>query len=148
VTTLPEAREAIYAWFLQHWVIEAGDPPTIGPRTLSTLDNEAGFEEPTDGSPWVRVSVRHFAASQQTLGKAGNRKFERQAATFVQVYVKPDGGTKDADLLAHDAAAIFEGVSLDGTTIHFGDVITRETGPDGKWYGVLVEARFRYTETK
>lgn len=138
MTTLNQAREAIYAAFVADW--------SVGPASAYTFDNEKF--DPPEGAPWARLSVRHRGAGQETLGRPGARRFARRGAAFVQVFVPEDTGTADADSLTARARAIFEGVTLAGTTVRFQDVIVRETGVDGVWYGMMVEAIFEYDETK
>lgn len=137
MTTLSEAREAIYLAFQTAWT------PT---GFELTFDNEK-FNSPDD-APWARLSVRHTASAQETLGAVGNRKFSRLGSAFVQVYTRVDQGTSQNDTLATTAREAFEGLTLAGTTLRFLDVIVRETGPDGKWYQTIVEATFEYDETR
>ena len=136
MTTLTAAREAIYQAFVDGW----------GATSVFTFDNE-NFDPPDDAS-WVRLSVRHNASTQETLGRTGNRRFARLGSALVQIFTRDNIGARTADTLATTAREIFEGVSLAGTTIRFLDVIVRETGPDGKWYQVVVEATFEYDETR
>lgn len=144
MATLPQAKAAIYSAFMARW-----NEPDATPYTF---DNEQ-FDPPepdTEGfrQSWVRLTVRHTGRSQQTMGKAGNRKYTRVGAAFIQVFTATDIGTAEADRLAEMAANIFEGVKLLNTSVWFKDVITRETGVDGSWYGVIVEAEFEYEEIK
>lgn len=131
-----QAREAIYSKFVTAWDDE----------TPVTFDNER--YDPPDDNPWVRVTVRHTGSTQETLGPAGSRKFMRTGVCFVQIFTRGDKGTAEADALARIAALAFEGERIVGTTVRFLDVVTREAGPDGKWYGVVVEANFEYDETR
>ena len=135
MTTLNQAREAIYDEFVTDW----------GSTSPLTLDNEK-VDPPT--TEWVRLSVRHTASTQDTLGAPGNRRFERIGSAFVQIFVPTDQGTLRADELATIAREAFEGKSLTGTTIRFLDVIVREAGVDGQFYAVVVEATFEYDETR
>lgn len=136
MTTPNEAKEAIYLRFTGNFTgVAAG---------LIALDNEE-FNEPDNGA-WVRLVVRTGPRGQDTLGKAGNRKFRTTGTVFVQVYTETNTGVKSGDALAKEAADIFEGVSFSG--LDFQAVQTRETGPDGKWYQHLVEAEFDYDEVK
>lgn len=136
MATMNQAREAIYSAFTTAW----------GSTTSIALDNEAFT--PAEGSPYVRLAVRHLGRRQSTLGKPGNRKFESLGAAFVQVFVPINTGVKDADVLAKAAQDIFEGVTLAGVEVSFLDVTVRETGPSGKWFGVTVQADFNYDEIK
>lgn len=137
MTTITQAREAIYAAFVNASAINAAQ---------LTFDNEVF--DPPDNKPWIRLSVRHNSMSQETLGRVGDRKFQRLGTTFTQIFVRTDNGTDEADELAISAKNVFEGVRLAGTTVRFLDVLVREVGPDGKWYQVVVEANFEYDETR
>ncbi len=137
MTTITEAREAIYAAFATGW----------GTRCAYTFDNES-FDPPT-GADWVLVAVRHSASTQRSLGSVGNRKFRRAGRVFVQCFSPLDGGTAASDILSRAARNIFEGVSLDPERVVFTDVVVREVGPtDDGLYQVNVEAAFTYDETK
>lgn len=137
MTTLAEANEAIAQRFLDTWA------PT---GYQSTLDNEKF--DPPDNEPWARLAIRHLGSTQDTLGKQGNRKFERTGIAFVQVYVKADEGTKQSKELTQVVMDGFEGESITGTNVTFLDVIPRETGVDRGWFQTVVEANFRYFELK
>lgn len=137
MTTMNQAREAIYKRFYDAW----------GLTTPFTFDNE-DYVPTANTANWVRLSVRHNASTQETLGATGNRRFLRSGSVFIQVFVQQDTGTSRNDQLVTQARAIYEGVSITGTTVRFRDVIVTETGPDGKWYQSLIEAQFDYDETK
>lgn len=143
MTTINEAREAIYDKFLDAWTVSSPEPGFVTPYTF---DSEQF--DPPDDEPWVRVTVRHTGSTQETLGPAGSRKFMRTGICFVQVFTRSDKGVKQADELARRAALAFEGERIVGTTVRFLDVVTRETGPEGKWFGVVVQANFEYDETR
>jgi len=136
MATMNQAREAIYSAFVTAW----------GATTPIALDNEA--YSPAENTSYVRLAVRHTGRSQRTLGAAGNRKYGSLGAAFVQVFVPINSGVKSADDLATQARNIFEGVTLASVDVSFLDVLVRETGPDGKWYGVVVQANFDYEEIK
>ena len=136
MTTLSEAKEAVYQRFVDNYTGVTLD--------RITFDNE-DFNEPDTGD-WVRLVVRSTSRIQDTLGKAGNRRFRSTASVFVQVYTATNTGVKQSDTLAVEAADIFEGVSFSG--LDFQSAVIRETGPDGKWYQSVVEAEFSYDEIK
>lgn len=144
MATMNQAREAIYAAFITGWTTDSPAPGDL--RTPIARDNEA--YDPSAGTPYVRLAVRHIGRSQRTLGKAGNRKYGSLGAAFVQVFVPVNTGTKAADDLAKAAQDIFEGVTLAAVEVSFLDVTVRETGPSGKWFGVTVQADFDYEEIK
>lgn len=66
----------------------------------------------------------------------------------MQVFVPIDQGVAEADELATAAREVFEGVSIAGTRVRFLDVVLRESGPEKKWFGVVIEAGFEYDETR
>jgi hypothetical protein len=136
MTTLVDAAEAIYQQFVPSW----------GATTELVLDNEKF--DPPDETEWVRLSIRHTASTQETLGPPGERKFLRTGSAFVQVFTPVGTGTKLTRQLAEQARNTFEGLQLTGTDIRFLDVIVREIGPDGTWYQTTVEAVFEYNEKK
>lgn len=136
MTTMAQAREAIYQRFVNEW----------GSTLVYTFDNE-DFNPP-DNASWARVAVRHLASTQETLGASGNRKFARRGSVFVQIFTLQDTGTANVDTLATKVREMFEGRDIAGTNIRFYDVIVQETGPSGKWYQTTVEAQFEYDETR
>ena len=138
MTTLTQAREAIYLAFTTAW----------GSETQFTFDNE-DFKPPKD-EPWVRLAVRHENGEQETLGPVGNRKFERTGRVLIQVFAVEDAGTERSDELLTLARNTFEGVTLAGTTVRFHGVTVREIGSTkkDKWFQTLVDAPFTYDETK
>jgi len=142
VTTTAQAREAVVDRLITAAVL---------PVTAIALDNEA-FEAPTDGSSWIRLVVRNTASEQETLGAPGQRKFERRAVVFAQIFVPVDVGANNpvaaisADGLAATVRNLFEGVSFGGCNF-YGSLI-REGRADGRWWLVVVEAPFTYYEEK
>jgi len=141
MTTLNEAREALYKRFNDLWVDGLGDP-----LTPFTFDNET-FEPPETGS-WVRVAVRHLFSSQETLGKPGNRKFRRPGSLIIQLFTATETGMESIDTLSEKVRSIFEGITLVPEAIHLGTTTIRESGTDGKWNQSTAETPFDYDETK
>ena len=133
MTTPIEAREAIYNQFITAW----------GTTTPFTFDNEK-FAAPNVA--WARLTVRNSESIQRTLGAPGNRRFRRVGSVFIQLFDLVDGGMSTLDTLTKTARDIFEGVSFSG--LDFTNVVSRESGADGKWFQVVVEAFFDYEETK
>jgi len=133
--TLNEAREAIYTRFVAQTSL-AG--------TAYTFPGEK-FTAPTD-TPWARLSVSHEAGEQDSLGKAGSRKFLRRGRVLVQIFGPVDQGLRALDLLADATRDIFEGTRFSG--LYFISADVRESGQDGEWYQLTVDAPFDYQETK
>jgi hypothetical protein len=134
--TLNAARESVYQRFADEWA-SAGqtEPYTF---ELENYDPPAG--------PWLAVSVQHVASSQETLGRATNRRFRRSAVITVYVYDLVNQGRRSIDLLAQTARNIFEGVSFD--SLDCGNAVAREIPSDGRYYGMLIATSFDYDEIK
>lgn len=135
MTTLKEAGEAVYLRFKDNWNVA---------NAVYTFDGEQ-FDEPTD-APWVRVSVRNLGSAQVTLGEVGNRSFERIATVIFNVFIPANTGVGAAWTIADLIKDLFEGVSFSELAFFESDI--REQGTDGLWYGVVVESKFTYNETK
>lgn len=136
--TRDEAKQAIYNFFVTEW---AGETPV-------TIENEDFDPAVEGGTEWVRLSMRDRQANQRTLGRVGNRRFERPATLFVQVFTrKGQGGTQRSDQLAHLARSILEGTNQVSGIWFFvatiGDMI-----PEDYWNMVVVEVEISYDETK
>ncbi len=136
--TLNEAREAIY----QRWV----DNVPAGIGVNFTFASEK-YTPPTD-APWARLTVLHEQGGAPTLGPPASqkRKFTRQGRVLVQVYDSVDQGTRALDLLADSVRDIFEGTQFSG--LYFISADIRESGQDGEWMQLIVDAPFQYQETK
>lgn len=131
MTTPNEAAEVVYAR------AAANLTPPI------QFENEA-FDAP-DGR-WVRVVVRTRARNRETLGPEGARRYFSQASVIAQCYDRADLGRAGADAVAREVIVAFEGRREAG--LAFNDAIAREQGPDGRWYLVVVEVEFTYSETR
>jgi len=138
MTTLAEAKERIYAQFVADFTATSAN---------ITFDNEQ-YDPPTAGN-WVRLSVRHTARAQESMGELGLRKFESVGSAIIQCFCPLDSGTSAADTLAAAAQAVFEGKVLGATEqLRFTSAAITEVGPTDNWYQINVEAFFTYTETK
>lgn len=138
MTTITDARTALYNQFYNNF--------TGVPQARITFDNEK-FDPPADVS-WVRFTVRHFGGGQESLGDVGARKYSRTGIVLVQVFTPQDEGARPADLLAHEARTLLEGINLSGTTIRLNNAEIREIGLIDGYFLVVVEAAFEYTETR
>ncbi len=137
MTSIAAARATVYQKYFD-------DATTITVADDLTFENEK-YDPPVD-TPWVRLSMRHFVARQESLGDVGARKFNRQGSVFVQVFVPQDGGLLDADTIAQEAREIFEGKTLSGIRLFTAEI--REVGLTDGYHLILVEIRFEYTETR
>ena len=173
MTTLNQARTAVYQAFIEAWPIGALDDISLwtliytdvfGPGTFVAFvsgedrcpycfDNEA-FTPPLSsdgrGLPWARLSVRGLSSGQETIGQVGNRKFTRSAIVRLEIYTPPATGLKAADLLIEAGMRTFEGKSLLGTTLKTYDARTQEVGlvDEGRWFLSTVQVSFDYEEIK
>lgn len=134
--TLNGAREAIYQRFVDNL------PVALGGRYA--FEGEK-YDPPSD-SLWARLTVAHEAGTQDTLGVTGARKFLRRGRVLVQVFGPVDAGLRTLDLAADEIRDIFEGVTFSG--LYFVGVDVRESGQDGEWLQLVVDAFFDYHEVK
>lgn len=135
MTSTQTARETIYQAFVDGW----------GATPAYTFANEH-FEPPADAS-WVRLTVLHQTASQETLGEVGFRRFRRQGIISLQIFVPINDGLRDIDALMQTARAIFEGRTLTGP-IWCTDANAFEAGPSDGWYQFNIDIDFAYEETR
>lgn len=135
MTSINEAKEAVYSRFTTQWAAGSNLPFCFG--------NEA-FDPPT--TAWVRLVVRHTAGQQDTLGPEGGRRFRRLGNIIAQVFVPIDTGEQDADAYGREITGIFEGTSFDGVSCQAADY--QEIGPDGKWFQANITVPLWAEETK
>ena len=140
-SSLTAARNAILIHFKTAW--DAQTPP-IPP----VIYDDVAQEPPADGSVWVRVSVKHSANGQQTLGAQGNRRFGRIGIVVVQVFTPYGGGLTANDIFAKVAVDAFEGKSTAPDAVTFSNVRSNEIGQSGDWFQTNVIAEFEYDEIK
>jgi hypothetical protein len=131
--TPKEARNAIFARYLTEF---DGQFPIA-------LDNQPFTPPETgDGVKWARVSVKFNDGTQSSLGKSGNRKFEKYGLLFVQVFTPTGHATNDNDELAEESLDLFEGERLGDLWFNNGRIVT--VGSDDEWYqqNVVLELTF------
>lgn len=133
MTTLIQAREVVYQRFVDNY--------TSTPFTFEG-------EDYTPPSPaWVRLSVRaNTAGGQDTLGRAGNRRFRRNGIIAAQVFTPINQGLRQGDDLAQAIREIFEAQSFNG--LDTTDGLIRESPPEDEWFIHIVEVFFDYDEVK
>ena len=142
MTTYAEAYEAIAARICDTSRFRAA---------LVALENQA-FDTDID-EPWVRLSVRHFDAEQETLGRKGNRQFLRPGSVIVQVFVPYGLGVHRAQEIAQQVRDLYEGEALpvigsDTERLRFFAGSTIEVGQADGYYQVNVNIPFDYNEKK
>lgn len=107
------------------------------------LDNQPFTPPETgEGVKWARVSVKFNGGTQSSLGRSGNRKFEKYGLLFIQVFTPIGHATNDNDDLAEDSLNLFEGERLGDLWFSNGRIVT--IGEDGEWYqqNVVLELTF------
>ena len=132
---LTEARNAIYIRF-----------QTQFPSLPTALDNQT-FQPPTDAS-WARVNVIFNAGFQSSLGRTGNRRFEKRGILDVQVFVPLNSATNILDGLCQDVLNLYEGVRIDRLWFINGRPDGSITQDDGGWYRQSVLFDFRFDTVK
>ena len=135
MTTPNQFRELIYSTFQTGW-------GTISPFTF---DNETF--SPPDKTPWVRLVVRNGTRRQKTLGRVGNRKFERDARVILSIFILPNTGLVLADSFSQTFFSLFEGADL-GVNVFAGETDYRERGTAEGWAMAEASADFTYDETR
>ena len=135
MSTANEARVDIYNRFNTLWAN----------ATPVTFDNEK-FNPPANEAPWARLSIRNISAAQETLGKVGNRKYERKGLISIQIFTKTNSGVSAADTFSEAAKNIFEGTSFNNVIAN--NAVIKEIGVSDGYYQHLVQIDFFYTETK
>ena len=136
MATINQVRELVYQTFVSGW----------GTTTVFTFENEK-FDPPNNAS-WVRLSVRNTISSQETLGKITNRKFQRNAIIFAQIYTLADSmGMKPGDTLGETLRSILEGKTL-SSEAYTTSTLLREAGTEGAWFVLIAETNLVYFDTK
>lgn len=137
--TLNSAREAVYLRFTSTW--------NLSSAKLFFENEKPPITDVDKSISWIRVTVRQLASMQQTLGPAGERKYQRRAMVVVQVFTPLHGGVKAGDDLAKTAANLTEG-SAAIAGLDFLEATIREIGPTESWFQHNVETRFDYYEIR
>lgn len=93
---------------------------------------------------WIRIIIQEGDNSQITLGRVGNREYQKTGIIHIQVFTKTGIGAGRARELAQTAKGI-----LQGTT--FGDVKTgaarvARQGVSGSWWQLNLIVPFRSRE--
>lgn len=142
--TINEAREAIYQHFAALWL----DPDTSEPFTPYWFDDEKA--EPENG-PWVRLTVRHNAASPAHLlgGPEAQGVAVQQVGTIYLQYFQPPGtGSDVADQHLERFIKGFGFQKLADSSIRTQEARVRELGivEQGRWWAANGTADFRYEQ--
>lgn len=143
MTTINDAREAVYQAFDAGW----------GSRTARQLEG-VPFTEPAPGVEWVRVVVRNFGGTTETMGDVLQKKHRRNGSVIMSIFTPADGGMKSADEHAQFALDIFESrnIAVPGGSelLDFiaGDVREIPLDEEDKSRMTEVEVPFDFSQTK
>ena len=150
-TSINDAREAIYQHFVASWVAAVAAEAARQGVTMAAPPYALGDEtmEPPNGV-WVRLTVRHGASNQETLGTCGTRTLDRSARAVVQGFNVPGGDERTLDVAMEAARNVFEGRTVAPIAARFNAVEVSELGviEGGRWQAALAEAPFNYTTRK
>jgi len=105
------------------------------------------YDKPIDRSAHVRLTIREYVSRQETLGRVGTRRYLREGAAFVEVFVPEGKGTKEADDLSELVRTVLEGVRVSGG-LWFLHMNLRELPVKDAHYRQTCEAIFNYEQTK
>ena len=146
--TFSQARDEIQALFQSAW--NANSPALNGgtaPRVEWDGVSDGTSRDPA--KPYAAVFVRHSGSSQATLGRVGQRRFNRRGLVVVQVYTPINNrvGLSLAESFAIIARNAYEGVGT-SSGIWFRNTRINEIGPDKSWYRMDVLSEFEYDELK
>ncbi len=133
MTTVADARKAIYNHFVGNWT-----------ETDVVLQNE--HFEPQPQIPWTEFALEH--AGDTPLTVAGANRIRRSRKTgFVAIKVNtPYGqGLAELDRLVTIARYLFRNLTLQPGNIRFSKVLSRYQGvQSGNWEQTLIRAEFDY----
>lgn len=142
-TTIDDAREAVYQAFDATWLT----------RTVRELEG-APFTEPGVDVEWIRVVVRNFTGTTETMGDVAQKKHRRNASVIMSIFTPADQGMKSGAEHAQFALDIFESKNIavpgKSETLDFiaGDVREIPLDEDEKSRTTEVEVPFAFTQTK
>lgn len=147
--TFETARDEIQGLFKTAWDANAAAAAGEVPRVVwDGLDDKAQRDPQ---KPYAQVFVRHLNSPQRTLGRVGQRRFERQGLVWIQLRT-PKANSKGlsiASKLAIIARDAYEGVGT-ATGIWFRNTRIVEVGPEESdpFYRIDILSEFNYQEMK
>lgn len=132
-----------YKAILQHFGTEWS---ALNPAVPYTIDNRR-LTQPTP--PFAQVEITNLGSDQRTMGKAGNRRFERRGFIDVRLYAARDVGRGQLDSLAETVTEIFEALDLSGLRTYATSVTELRSNREypALWC-LLVRTPFEFDETR
>lgn len=135
--TFAEVRNAIQSRLLNN-------PPTGVSVANIHLDNQQ--KDPPTGSPWVDLWINHVGGFQSSLGREGNRIFEKRGLANARVFTPLGTATDVNDGIMEEIKNLYEGVRIG--RLWFVDARGQSIGPDDAWYQQNLLVEFRYTSVR
>lgn len=127
--TLKEARNIILKRYLDAYR-----------DSMKVATTNKFFEPPVE--KWARIIVLPNGGGQESLGKAGNRKFKYIGLITIQIFTLNGKGTNGNDILAQDSLELMDSFSSGTLNTHSGGIFP--VGTDGEYYqqNVVIEYNF------
>lgn len=139
MTTENQAAELVFAAVAAAWATYSSGAPLF-------LDNESWADD--GASTFARCVIRTGQSTQVSMGPIGNRRFDRNAKAFIQVFRPQGEGTKNLDAAARAIMVALEGLRLGPPAVWMGEATATEMGAERKWAGKLVTVDMKYEEVK
>jgi len=146
MTSIDEARDQLIGAFRTAWLASTAAAVPLEYDDVRA-DTSSAPSAPTRRAPFVRLTVRHFAGVQETLGRDDARRFLNTCAFVAQISTEPGDGRKKADELAKVALRILRRMRNPNGVWGTGDATPTELGIDE--HGMQqtnVTATFNYQE--
>lgn len=138
MTTKAQARDFIAALFIDG-LSNAGITAPVSYQNIK-------FDRP-ENENWIRLTFLPNSGTQETLGRQGNRKFQRSGIITAQIFVPLNSAMATSDSLVEAVQRLFETNDIDtgSDVLYFFDVSNIDVGVDGAWYQSNVTANYSYS---
>jgi hypothetical protein len=139
---LIDARKAITSRYLTEFAL-------LYPAIPIFIDNKGDSSKGTadKGDSWVRITVISTSPNGQTLGKPGNRKYNKLGFINCQIFTSINQGTNANDEMADASKELFEGVSF-ASKLWCYDGRVETIGSDGEFWQQNAINVFEYEYTR
>ena len=106
-------------------------------------------EAPIPGAEdsWVRLSMRHQASPQSSLGRdaAAKRRYRTSGMVYVQLFTPLGDGQTKSDAISKVIVDAMR-AGRDTSSVLLRNAVAKEIGVDGSWFQVNVQSEFEYDE--
>lgn len=152
--TPAQAVEAVSEHVRASWAGSTFNLPISGAAVPPIVFGNEAYAPPTDGSAYLRASVRDGTTKARTMG-ATRRKYQTDAAMQLMLAAPVDSGDQAMAALLGIVRGFMEGKNLTvpaaeegGRSLWIRSGKTIRSGTDGRFSYRLVEFPFSYTERK